>query len=597
VVRKSVYLLLILLLTVGLVLAAGCAPSEPAEEETPADTGQEEQQQEEQAEEETGPPLGGQLIWASIGDASFFNPILVEDTASGDISDLLFNGLFQLNDKLELVPVLATDFSFTEDGLEWTFKLRDDVYWHDGEKFTAKDVEFTFLAIMHPAYKGVRAENYRPLRGAGEYLDARAELATKLENEEITQEEYMEQAVALFEEWRAKGAIEVVNDYEIKFYLDEPNAPFKNNIAMGIIPSHILTLETAGDKEQPFHTDEPVGTGRFKFVEWIRDDHITVERNDNYFEEGPYLDRIIYKIIPDQNTITMALETGEIDLGSIKPEDFDRFKEMEHLNVFEYPTLSYTYMGYNLTNPLFQDKLVRQAIAHAIDRQAIVDEVLMGHGTVAHSHGSPVLWDFNPDVPKFEFNPDKARELLAQAGWTDTDGDGFVDKDGKKFSFLLQTNQGNKLREQSAVIIQQQLADVGIEVEVKLVEWATFVQDVLLAKNFDVVIVGWRLSSDPDAYEIWHTEGGPFNFVSYSNPRIDEIYEQGRVILDQEKRKALYQEAQAILAEDQPYLFLYFPTATVGLHKRFQGPIAGTPAGLAWNVELWYVPENLQIAN
>jgi len=589
--RTSLCVLLVAVLVSGLALSAGCRGAPEAAEEEPVETGEE---REEAAEE--GPSVGGQLVWASIGDVSFFNPILVEDTASERMMYRIFNGLFQLNDKLELVPVLAEKFSYSDDGTEWTFELRDDVYWHDGEKFTAEDVEFTFLAMLHPAYKGVRAENYRPLRGAAEYLDARRELSKKLADGEITDEEYMEQAVALFEEWRAKGAIEVVDDYKIKFHLDEPYAPFKSYISMRIIPEHLLTLETAGDKEDPFHTDRPIGTGPFKFVEWVRDDHVTLERNEDYFDEGPYIEKIVYKIIPDQNTIAMAMETGEVDLANLKPEDFDRLKNMDHLRPYEYPALSYTYMAYNLKNPLFQDKRVRHAIAHAVDRQAVVDEVLMGHGTVCHSHGSPVLWDYNPDVRKFEYDPDKARELLAEAGWEDTDGDGVLDKNGEKFGFTIQTNQGNKVREQSAVVIQQQLADVGIDVEVKLVEWNTFVQEVLLPKNFEVVIVGWALDEDPDAYEIWHTNGGPFNFVSFSNERIDEIYELGRVTLDQEKRKALYQEAQGILAEEQPYLFLYFRNDTYCLHDRFQGPIVATPARITWNVEKWYVPEGLRLS-
>ncbi len=579
---RGLHLLLVMLLAVSLV-AAGCAPREEAEAPPPEE------------EKPEGPVTGGILFDASIGDATTFNPIHVNDTASGLISDYVHSSLVDFDDKINVVPKLATSWEVSEDGKVWVFHLREGVKWHDGQPFTARDVAFTFLSILHPEYTGVRLRNYSSLLGFDEYQEKLSQIRSDYKDKKITEEEYKQAIMEAFEEFKAGGAIKIIDDHTIQFTLSEPYAPFLvQSMAMGIIPEHILKDHMGATMKDHDFTRKPIGTGRFKFKEWKTGEYISVVANDEYYEGRPYLDEIVVKIIPDQNTVMAALETGEIDMGGITPEAFERFSQMKHLQIFEGPTFSYTYMGYNLTNPLFQDVRVRQAIAHAIDKETIVAELFQGHGIPAWSHGSPARWDYNPDVPKFEYDPEKAKQLLAEAGWKDTDNDGILDKDGVKFKFLLQTNQGNKIREQAAVIIQQQLKEVGIEVEVELVEWNTFVNKVLLAKNFEAVIVGWALGVDPDAFSIWHSEGGPFNFISYQNERVDYLLEQGRKVMDQEQRKEIYAEFQKILAEEQPYLFLYFPNALTAVNVRVKGPITATPAGIRWNIEKWWIPKDLQ---
>jgi len=520
--------LFLVLLSFLLVLAA-CGPQETETEEPP------------EAEEPPAPSdekvVGDAIIEATIGDMSTFSPILSADTASGDVIGKLFEGLVSTNEKIEWYGQLAEDWEFSEDGRDWTFYLREGIQWHDGEPFTAEDVQFTFYAIMHPDYEGTRRGNYEYFLGFAEYSEALDEIATQFDAEEITEEEAYEKKLEAFETWKAAGAIEIVNDYTITFHLTEAYAPFMSAVAMDIIPAHAFDGPgEAGKKDNAFNVESPIGTGPYKLVEWNRDEEVVVERNDNYWGEGPYVEKWIYSVIPDQQVIKQALKTAEVDYGGIQPEDWEEMGTVEHLARYEYPTFSYTYMGYNLTNPLFQDVNVRRAITHAIDRQVIVDELLLGHGTLCNSHGSPARWDYNPDVPVYEYDPDKAAEMLAEAGWTDTDGDGILDKDGQKFEFTVQTNQGNKIREDSAVLIQDFLEDVGIAVEVSFVEWNTFVNEVLLAKNFETAIVGWSLGVDPDAYSIWHTKGGPLNFVSFDNARVDELLEEGRVTLEQDAR-------------------------------------------------------------
>ncbi len=569
-----------------LLVAAGCGGQEAVDEGAV-----------EEEEPTTEKTVGDALIVASIGDASVINPILSNDTASGDIIARIFEGLITVNEKIEWIPELAEDWEFSEDGTVWTFYLREGVTWHDGEPFTAEDVKFTFEAIMHPNYEGSRRGNYTRFLGYAEYTGKLQEIAAQFEEGEITEEEANEAKLEAFEEWREAGAIEIVDEHTVRFHLTEAYAPFIADISMDILPAHVFDGDPgkAGQKDHPFNSKNPIGTGPFKFVKWSRDEEIVVEANEDYWGEGPYISKWIYRIIPDAQIIKQSLKTAEVDYGSIQPEDWEEMNEVEHLQTFEYATFSYTYMGYNLQDPMFQDPKVRRAITHAIDRKTIVDELLYGHGTLCNSHGSPARWDYNPDVPVYEYDPDKALELLAEAGWTDSDGDGILDKDGEKFSFKLQTNQGNQIREDSAVLIQDFLEEIGIEVEVEFVEWNTFVNNVLLAKDFEAVIVGWALGTDPDAYSIWHTDGGPLNFVSYSNERVDELLEKGRVTLEQEKRAEIYGEMQKILAEEQPYTFLYFRNTLSGLHERFEGPIAGTPAGIMWNINEWFVPADKQL--
>jgi len=496
---------------------------------------------------------------------------------------------------MEFVPYLAKEFSFSDDGLEWTFKLRDDVYFHHGKQFNADDVLLTYAAMLHPKYEGSRTSSFIQLKGAKDYLSARKELEEKLAEELISQEEYDAQALELFEEWLAGGAIEVVNDFEIIFRLSEPSAPFMARMRYGILPSDLLTLEEAGDMECSLHTENPSGTGPFKFEEWVRDDHVTLVRNEDYWREGPYLEKIIFQIIPDQDTQAMALEAGDLDYAGVTYQEFDRFASMEHLNAYSNPGMTYGYWGLNLLNPLFQDLRVRQALAHSLDRETMCKELFYGHADVAHSHHSTSRWDYNPDVPKYDYDVDRAKELLTEAGWVDSDGDGIREKDGQKLAFTLVTQQGNKWREQCAVIIQDKTKDIGVQVEPQLLEWSTLVSN-LLGKNFETVIIGWSLGVDPDPTGIWHSvEAGNMNFVSYANPRVDQLIEEGRTTLDQAKRKAIYCEFQEILAQDVPYVFLFTYNTCVALHSRFQGPISAHPLGLTRNIELWHVPEELQL--
>lgn len=260
---------------------------------------------------------------------------------------------------------------------------------------------------------------------------------------------------------------------------------------------------------------------------------------------------------------------------------------------YKYLSNGYTYLGYNLKRPMFADKRVRQALTYAIDKNEVIEGVLLGLGQIATGPFKPGTWAHKKDVKKYEYSPQKAKALLADAGWRDTDGDGVLDKDGKLFEFEIIINQGNNLRSKTAEIIQQRLKKVGIVVKVRVIEWSSFINNFINKRDFDACILGWGLGIDPDQYSIWHsskTGEHEFNFISYKNQEVDDILEKARRTFDKEERKKYYYRFQDILADEQPYTFLYVGEALPVVSKRIRGIEAG-PAGISYNFDKWWTPK------
>ncbi len=508
------------------------------------------------------PPMKvNQLVESSIGDASFLNPILSQDSASSEINGFVFNGLIKYDRSLQgFVGDLAESWKVVEGAEpEITFFLRKGVLWHDGKEFTAEDVKFTYDKIMDEKTNTVRRSDYELVKKA-----------------------------------------EVLDPYTFKVTYRQPFSPGLSTWGMGILPKHLL--ENQDINTTPFNR-RPIGTGPFRFVEWVTDERITVEANPKYFDGKPYLDRIIYRIIPETSLSEMELLTGGIDSYSVWPFQFQRMKEVPFLNIYTQPSLGYTYVGYNLKNPLFQDKRVRQALTYAINREEIVQYVLYGLGVVANGPFPPQFWYSNPNVKPLPYDPAKARQLLAEVGWK-PNSEGILEKDGKPFRFKLITNSGNETRRDVGVLVQRALKEIGIDVKFEFYEWSVFLKNFINIKAFDACILGWSLSPDPDAYQIWHSsqiEKG-FNFVSYRNPEVDRLWEEGRREYDIEKRKAIYWRINELMAEDQPYTFLYVPLGIMALQKKLvlvekepngkevYRPIKMEKAGLTYDIIKWYVP-------
>jgi peptide/nickel transport system substrate-binding protein len=494
------------------------------------------------------------LTEGSIGDAKRLNPLLATDGASANIASLVFNGLVKYDKNIQLVGDLAESFEVTPDCLSVGFTLRKGVKWHDGAEFTGEDVLFTYKAITDPDVVTPYKTDFEPVK-----------------------------------------RVELVDPYTVRVSYERPFSPGLASWGMGMLPKHLL-------QGKDFNTDPfnraPVGTGPFRFREWVTGQKIVLDANAEYFEGKPDMQGYIYRIIPDGATMFLELQALNLDMMGLNPTRYVRQTDTpffkKEFNRFKYPALSYTYMGYNLNDSRFSDRRVRQAIAHAIDKQAILTGVLLGLGKPATGPYIPESWAYDPSVQDIPFDPERAKVLLAEAGWKDTDGDGILDKDGRAFSFTILTNQGNEERQKTAEIIQQYLSKVGIKTEVRVLEWQSLLHNFIDKKQFEAIILGWGVGLDPDLYPIWHssqTKEGEFNFVSYKNATVDRLLIRGRESCSFEERKKIYHEIHRLIAEDQPYLFLYYPMALPVIHKRFKG-VEPSPIGITYNLPKWTIPRN-----
>ncbi|MFQ5586075.1 MAG: peptide-binding protein [Thermodesulfobacteriota bacterium] len=501
---------------------------------------------------------GDTIIVGSIGEPSVLIPMLAGDASSHDIAGLVINGLVKYDTDLTIIGDLAESWDVSEDGLTITFHLREGVRWSDGVEFTADDVLFGYRTIIDEKTPTAYAEDFRQISRA-----------------------------------------EVLDRYTFRVTYKKPFAPALSTWGnLTVLPKHLLEGKDITKSELGRH---PVGMGPFKFVRWVPGQEVVLESNHDYFEGRPYIDRYVYRIIPDPATMFLELKTGGVDLMGLTPMQYTRqtvsplFRK--EFRKYRYPVPSYTYLGFNLKRPLFADKRVRQALAYGIDKQEIVDGVLLGLGSPATGPYVPETWPYNPNVKKYEYDKERALSLLREAGWEDNDGDGLLDKDGSPFEFTILTNMGNNSRLKTATIIQWRLKMIGIKVNIKAVEWATFINEFVDKRRFDAVILGWSIGLDPDQYDIWHsskTKEKEFNFISFNNSEVDDLLDRGRSVFDIEERKKAYFRIQEILAEEAPYIFLYVPDATPIVHARFQGIEPAPLIGIRYNINEWYVPRGLQ---
>ena len=502
------------------------------------------------------PATGDALVVASIGDASRLLPILATDSASGDIVGLVFNGLLKYDENLKVVGDLAERWEVSPDGLTLTFVLHPGIRWHDGAPCTAEDVRFTYEKLIDPAVPTPYSSSYEMIE-----------------------------------------SVEVVDKRTIRIHYSEPFAPALESWMMGIIPRHLLEKEELTTTR---YLRNPIGTGPYRFKRWKTGQLIELWANPDYFEHRPYVDRYLYRIIPDQATLFLEVLTGGVDLAGLSPLQYRRQTDAayirKHYRKFRYPSFGFTYVGYNLKDPRFADVRIRQAFNLAIDRQAIIDGVLFGLGSIATGPYPKESWAYDPSVTPPGKNVERAQALLAEAGWKDRDGDGLLDRDGQPFSFTIITNQGNEVRRQVAELVQGQLQDLGIDVKIRIIEWSSFVHQFIDKRRFDAVLLGWSLSRDPDLYDIFHsskTREGEYNFVSYVNPELDRLLVEGRRTFDQSERERIYRRVHQLLYDDQPYTFLFVPDALPILHVRFRN-VEATPIGIFYNFIDWNVVPSKQ---
>lgn len=508
------------------------------------------------------PARGDRLVDASIGDASNLIPMIAGDASSHAVAGQLYLSLLKYDKNLDLTGQLAESWEVSADNLTITFKLRPNLHWSDGKPLTSADCLFTLNLMQADTTQSAYKADYILVKRA-EAPDPRTFIV----------------------------------------HYDEAFSPALSSwSSLAILPKHVFEHENIMDT--PLSRQPKATIGPYKLTQWQSQQSILMSANDDYFDGPVWIRERLTRIIPDRATQFLELSAGRLDSVGLSPMQYSRLFETrdelkENFNRYKYLDFVYTYLGFNLKRKPFDDILVRRAIAYAIDRQEILDGVQLGLGETIASPYKPGTFWVNKKLKPRPYDPEKAKALLAEAGWLDSDGDGIVDKDGQSLSFTVLTNNGNKQRADAATIMQQRLKKVGIEIKVRLVEWSAFIQNFINKRNFDAVILGWSLSPDPDQYTIWHSsQTGPrqFNFLSYNNPNVDAALDNARRVFDRDKRKTQYDLMQEEIHHDVPMVFLFAPYSLPVMHKRFHG-IKPAPAGIGYNSEHWYVPQELQKYN
>ena len=464
------------------------------------------------------------LTLALESNPTNIDPRLGTDVNSFRAYQLATNGLVKKDTLSNLIPDLAEKWE-TPDDTTYVFSLRKGVKFHDGSEFTAEDVKFTIESIMNPDLKSPKAAAYEKVK-----------------------------------------RIEILDPYTIKFTLKEVYSPFLVEMTQPI-----LSKKATEAQEGKQFTSSLIGTGAFKLTEWMPDQQMVFEANPDYFEGAPRLKKVVLKIIPDDTVRFLELKQGGIDLvqNAIQPDMVAVAEKTKGLKVVQSESSVIYYLGFNLKDPILSNVKVRQAIAHAIDRTTIVEHLLKAQASLATGLLSPSNWAYEPNVTTYDYNVEKAKALLDEAGYPDPDGDG----PQPRFKISYKTSTAG-LRIHLGEVLQDQFKQIGVEIsEIQTYEWAKFYEDIK-AGNFQIFTLRWVGITEPDIlYSIFHSQMMPpdgRNRGYYKNPKVDELLEQGRHEVTVEGRKKIYSELQKILADDLPYIYLWYPHNIIVMNERVQ---------------------------
>lgn len=470
---------------------------------------------------------------------------------SNVVNRVLFSGLTKPGLELAPAPDLAASWEVSDDGLAWTFFLREDVTWHDGEAFTADDVVYTFNEIALNTELGANNMSY----------------------------------------FSSLERVDAVDEYTVVFTLTKPVAALPAYLSFNteILPKHIFQGQDPWDLIS-FNKEKPIGTGAFRMDSYTSGQSVRLIANPDYYDGAPKLERVEYKVLADVNTHVAQLLTGELSIFALDDQAaLSRLEAARDIEIVPAYTPRFFWIALNQENDLFTDVKVRRGMLHAIDRPYIIETVLNGYGTPADAGISPAMqYYYNSDVPRYEYDPERAARLFAEAGWEDSDGDGVLDKNGTPFSFLFEVGiQGNLVR--IGQIVQQQLREAGLDARFETLEWNTMIQKNVIRRDYDMILNWWRYPADPDLLPYFHssTAGTGYNIPGYRDSRLDELLEAGSTIADPEERRGIYLELQNYMAETLPYLFLWYPMETAVRRANLEG----VPESLGFGDSLHYIDE------
>lgn len=504
------------------------------------------------------PEDGGTMIDATRGEPSGLIPMLAGEAAASAVAQNIFSSLLRYDKNLEFEGELAESWQISSDQKVITFKLKPNLKWADGKPLTSADVLFTWKLITDEKTRTPYGSDYK--------------LVTKAETPDA-------------------------RTFRVSYA--EPYAPAINSWAgLDILPRHLLVGK---DINTSSFVRNPVGSHYYKLDKWRPGEQISLVRNPLSTQGPAHIERLVTRFIPDEASQFLELMANNIDTMALSPVQYARIfparpELQQKLSLYKELGNSYTYLGFNLKHKPFDDIRVRKAINYAIDKQELIDGVLLGMGEPVASPYKPGTRWSNPKLKPYSYDPAKAGALLEEAGFK-KNKNGILERNGKPLSFEILTNQ-NKQREMSAVLIQRRLKEIGIDVRIRVLEWASFISRFIKTGDFDVVLLGWQLAIDPDQYAIWHSSQqapGQFNFIGYKNQRVDRLLERGRTELNPDKRMNLYHEFAEILLEDSPIVYLFAGYGLQAMHKRIKGvENPAPPAGIGYNAQEWYIPKPLR---
>jgi peptide/nickel transport system substrate-binding protein len=511
------------------------------------------------------------LVVAVISDLGNLNPVVFE-TASDNhvISNIMMPTIDPSFDcTIKKAPGLATEWSWDETGTRLSMTLRDDIQWSDGKPVTAQDIAFTYELVADPMVASPRIGHVAKLDPA--------------------------------------AAPKVIDDHHIEWHF---TTAFDRDtqvahVNLNVVPKHIFQDADRGTLRGHPNSLNPLSSGPWRLAKHEANQRFVLEPNPAFTgpeEYKPHLKRVIFRVLPEYTTRLNELKNGAVDMmDSLNIEDADALKKTNpEIRIVRRGWRSSDYVAWNLDNPLFSDKRVRHALAKAVDIDDMIGKLLTGEDGEVYARRSvgtltPELCNVhNDDIVPIGFDASEAKSLFAEAGWTDSDGDGWLDKDGKKFEFTLTTNAGNKRRADSSIFLQAFYKEVGVKVVLEQIESNTFFKN-LRKREFQAALAGWEAALFVDPTPMWKSDASgdkqEFNFTNYHNNKVDELIAKGLSEADPSEANPMWKELQAIVYEDQPYLFLWWRDELIGVHERFENTSINVLSRLD-NLHKWSVPDD-----
>jgi len=502
------------------------------------------------------PTPGGTAVLGILTDFQGFNPVTVSNITSIDVMwQMLFTPLVRYDEKLNIQPYLAQSWELSDTSV--TFRLRNDVKWHDGQPVTAEDVKFTFDMAKDESTASLLGSAYLTL----------VDRAT------------------------------VVDPQTIRFHFTMPHSQPLDAFWWAPLPRHLLQNVPAAQLSQAPFNQQPVGSGPFKFVSWERGQQLVLEANPQFPQAlggRPYLDRAVFRIIPEATTMLTELLSGNVDVigWTLLPDQAQQLEGQEGVELKHHTSREFTYIGWNNARPQFSDPNVRRALAMAINRPQIIEGLLHGLGTPASGMIPPWSPMYSEQQP-VPYDPNGARQLLAQAGWRDTNNDRILDKGGQPLRFTLMVNAANRMHQDIAAVVQQQLQQVGVQVDIRQSEFQTLLQQHR-GRQYDAVIANWTLDTfkvDPTplfSCQQARTEQSA-NRAGFCDPTVDQLTTQGLQTTDAGAAKQTWAQFSQRLQQLQPITFLFWSEDMAGVGPRLQNVEMDVRSKLA-NVTQWWIP-------